>query len=76
MHTARKGNQYLKQFQINYIEDNHEKLTAKQMATAIGCSQFTIYSHCKKMKVKPCQECFQQKPVVIPACVNPDTVQN
>lgn len=64
----RKGTQYLKQYQVDYIEENARQLTSKQLADAIGCSQGTIYWWCKKLKTFPTKTFFQFRPPVIPEC--------
>ena len=72
----RKGKQYLKQYQVDYIEENARQLSSRQLATAIGCSQGTIYWWCKKLKVTTTKECFQFRPPVIPECKEPEPITN
>ena len=64
----RKGKRYLQQYQVDYIKENAAGLTAAQISGAVGCSQATLSTWFKKLKVKPTKSVFQSKPPVIPAC--------
>ena len=65
---VRKGKRYLQPYQVDYIKDNHTQLTNLQMATAIGCSQPTVWGWCRKLRIKPTKTVFQFKAPVIPVC--------
>jgi ribosomal protein L37AE/L43A len=71
MHEARRGTKYLKQYQIDYIQENADTLTSKQMSEAIGCRQMTVIWHCNKLKIKATKAVWQPENVVVPICFNP-----
>lgn len=55
----------LQQFEIDYIKENADTLTIKQMADAIGCSYTIVSSQCKRLKITPIKSYFQNGPPVI-----------
>ena len=67
MHPRKsKTGRYLEQYQIEYLKENAAELTSMQLSKSIGCSQATIYWHCKKLYLKTTKSYFQHKPPVIP----------
>lgn len=44
---------HLTEDEEQYIFDNYEKKSAKEIADWIGCTTFTIYYHLKKRGLKP-----------------------
>ena len=63
-----KSNRYLQPHEVQYIKDNAATLTSMQLATAIGCSQPTVWAWAKKLRVKPTKSYFQIKAPVVPVC--------
>lgn len=64
----KKQMNYLKDYQVQYIKENADKLSIRQMAKAIGCSDSSVYMWCKKLHIRPNKECFQNEVPVIPPC--------